>query len=129
MYSYDNERPDMVLERDRNFETITANRAKEQNPVSTGNVPFADENGEGTRKVSEIIESLLAKGGRGLYLNSQIFWDMDIHDALDEALIKAITPEGHDSPVTSSEQVNVLGWRNGHCEYEFLVEIFVEEES
>ena len=73
--------------------------------------------------VSEIVKRLIKQGGgRSLYYNHQIFWDMELQEAREEACISAITPDGWDTPITDSEQILVDGHSKGH-EYEIIVQL------
>lgn len=73
--------------------------------------------------VSQIVKNLAHQGGgRSLYYNHQIFWDMDLEEAREEACISAIIPDGWDTPITDSEQILVDGHSKGH-EYEIIVQL------
>lgn len=122
VFDWNNERPDMQLERDRSHGTIRDNVAAEQNkPIP--DQPFASE-GEGF-KISEIVKKLAQKGGgSALYYNHQIEWNMELAEAAQEVTLNAITPDGWDSPLTGLEQINAHGHAPGMHEYEITVEIF-----
>lgn len=118
-----NDRPDIELARDKQEGIKKDNYwANFNKPIPEQ--PFAkDESG---LKVSEIVKSLVKKGGgRALYYNHQIFWDMDLLQAREEACLDCIIPEGWDDALTGLEQINVEGNNKGH-EYEILVEIYSE---
>lgn len=122
IFDWNSERPDMQLEHDRQQGIIADNYAAELNK-EIPEQPFASE-GEGF-KVSEIVKNLTRKGGgRALYYNHQIEWDMELEDAREAASFDAVinTPSGFDAP-PDMEQIQVSGHSKGH-EYEIIVEIF-----
>lgn len=83
---------------------------------------YADSKNSGI-PVSEIVKRLIKQGGgRSLYYNHQIFWDMELEDAREEACISAIIPDGWDTPITELEQILVDGHSKGH-EYEIIVQL------
>ena len=115
--------PSEELARDRQQEIIKENYWNNFNK-EIPEQPYA-ESGKGN-KVSEIVKKLVARGGgKALYYNHQIEWDMDLSDAREEAAIDCIIPDSHDTPVTSIEQIDVTGRNLGH-EYEITVLLYDE---
>ncbi len=113
--------PREELERDRQQEVIFENYWNNFNK-EIPDQPYA-EAGKGI-KVSEIVKDLIAEGGgRALYYNHQIEWDISLCDAMEEAAIDCIVPEGWDEPVTSLEQIDVTGRNLGH-QYEITVLLY-----
>lgn len=109
------------LEQDHQQEIITENYWNNFNK-EIPEQPYAEE-GEG-KKVSEIVKNLVAKsGGKALYYNHQIEWDMDLCEAREAASIDCIVPKNWDEPVTSIEQIDVTGRNLGH-EYEITVLLY-----
>lgn len=122
MFSIDNERKDIALEFDRQQDQIRENYNNRFHiPIS--DCPFAEE-GEGDVKISEIVESLAQRGGgRALYYNHQIEWDVSLEDAIDDLLLKAIYPDGWDYPLADSEDILIDERDLGH-EFEITVTLF-----
>lgn len=120
---YGEDRPDMQLEHDRSEGAKRDNYYADLNkPVPEQ--PFADSD-ETAKPVSQIVKDLVRQGGgKALYYNHQIYWDMELSEARQEASLDAITPDGWDTPVTELEQINVDGHAPGEHEYEITVEVY-----
>jgi len=119
---YTDDRPDIELERDRMQGIARDNYYFELNK-SIPDQPFATEP-ENAFKISEIVKRLIRQGGgRALYYNHQIYWDMDLEEARAEATLDVIIPEGWDEPITDLDQVQVDGHAPGMHEYEIMVKL------
>ncbi|GAC1456878.1 MAG: hypothetical protein NVS2B14_00170 [Chamaesiphon sp.] len=124
-FNQDNERPDIALEHEKSESQKRENYWNQFNK-SYPEPKYATE--ESGIKISEIVLNLFKKGGgSALYYEEQIYFNMDTHEAVEDALLSAITPEGWDSPITEWEQVNYNLSSHGG-EVEIIIEIYPQEE-
>lgn len=115
------DRTDMALAHDK-AEGLIRDKVADRLRGQDFDNPFGDES---AKPVSQIVRDLaLSGGGRALYFNHQIFWDVEnLEDAKDQILLEVVTPEGWDEPLVDSDKMQVCGESKGH-EYEILVELF-----
>lgn len=123
------DRDDILLAKDRDQSRIRENVYKDQmRSFDVSSLDYAKNEEDGI-PISKIVKHLVQRGGgQRLYYNNQIFWDMELQEAREEACISAITPDGWDEPVTELEQIVVDGRGDGH-EYEISVELYAETEE
>lgn len=116
------DRSDIALARDKQQGIARDNYYRDLNQ-GIPDQPFAESRENGIA-VSDIVKRLVRQGGgKALYYNHQIFWDMDLNDAREQACLEVITPENWDEPITELEQIDINGYNKGH-EYEINVSLF-----
>ena len=122
MYSMDNERPDMLLARDRDFEKIQENYwAKFHEEIPKAEYAATKEYSE---KFSEVIQNMILSGHlRKLMQKESLFWDIEPSEIESFITIQAITPKGWDYPLTDSDNINILINEDGF-EVEITIELF-----
>lgn len=89
-------------------------------------LPMHEYNREGIN-ISEIIRNMVVNNKLyALYFKEQINYDKDINDIAEDILVQAITPQGWDFPLTSSENFNIHINDLGH-EIKIEIELYEEE--
>jgi len=123
MYSIDNERPDIQRAYWRDQDTIWENYYNNFHRE----IPIAEfaETEEGAIKISEIVRSLVRRGGgRCLTGKENVFFDVDWAELNELITCEAIIPDGWDYPLTDSDDINIHLHGTGNSDIEILVEIF-----
>lgn len=112
------ERDDIALANDRMQGVMMDNYSARFNKP----IPDAEFSEDGLQAF-EICKNLVKKGGgRALYYKHQLNWDLP-ENVESEIAILAIEPEGWDSPVTDSENIDIQVNDLGH-EVEITVFVF-----